>query len=785
MRTNPSPPRFGFPVLGISAVLLALQMGLMRVLAVSQGHHLAYVVLSIALLGFGAGGIAPSFFPDTLSRQERRIFPALLLLCALTIALLPHPATRLLANLEVDLLLHERAQWLRLLALGTLFLPPFFLGAAALSIAFRQAVNHAPQLYALNLLGSAFGTAGALWVMQTLHPEHLFLPLAAIALLCASLAAPRPFTQIPALLPLALLFVFPPEFPISPYKPLTQSLRLPNAEHTTAAPHPFGRVDLVSAPALRHAPDLSLHYTGTVPAPPHAFVDGDQAAILMPADLPGADIAAHTPSAFVHLTGPHDHALFLAPGGTPALWATPARRITAVEPHPILAAKTAALISDPAIHIIPGDPRLSLNTPRYPPPDLIVFPSRGQFGGPGGLQALGEDYLFTTEALHAALDQLHPEGHLAFSVWLDAPLRHAPRLIDLIATTLRQRQISNPGDHLILVRGWGSMALSVSTRPVTPETLKTTAAFCREKGFDLLWPPHDAPRMHGDPDDPLGLLIQGLLGPHPETVHTQYPFAIRAPTDDQPFFNQFLHPGDRNPDLEQLTISERAPLFLHAVLMLLLIAVLALVVLPLIPLRGEITQTPFTLLYFAGLGTGFMMLEVALIQKFTRIWGHPILAAAAIITTLLCGMGLGSFLSRRTALSQCALLRILLAISSGLFALRFLLPPLLTHLATLPSPYRQSTAILLPFLLAIPLGIPFPQALRLLGQRNPRQIPWACGIDSAFAVLCGPTAALIAFRVGFSQLLLISAAAYGLAALGLLTRRPRAAAADPTAPADP
>jgi hypothetical protein len=54
-------------------------------------------------------------------------------------------------------------------------------------------------------------------------------------------------------------------------------------------------------------------------------------------------------------------------------------------------------------------------------------------------------------------------------------------------------------------------------------------------------------------------------------------------------------------------------------------------------------------LYFAGLGIGFMMVEVAVIQQTRLFLGHPTLAVTSVLATLLVGGGVGSWLSGRYA----------------------------------------------------------------------------------------------------------------------------------------
>ncbi len=765
--------RYPLPVFLISVVLLALQVTLMQLLAYTQGHHLAYIVLSIALLGFGSGGSVLTLIRGRDSAVLEKGFTPALLLCAVTTAALPLLARPLLGGLEVDLLQVEPRQWLRVLGLGAVFFPPFFWGATALSIAFSVQTERIHLLYAANLFGSALGSGVAWLALFYLQPEQLVAPLALLMVLTVVLNRP-PFYQwglAAALVAGALLFT--PEIPRSPYKALSYALQLPDVDHQGPIPHPLGRVDRVTSPALRHAPDLSLVYGGPVPAPPRLFVDGETAAVLLRPEDPAARILLETPQALPFVAGNPERILFLSPGGTAPLLASGGARLTAVEHHPQVSRALGSVLESLPLVMVRQDPRLFLARRAIPPQDLIVFPERGQFGGPSGLQTLGEDTLFTVEALQSAFRLLSPTGRLAFTVWLDHPLRHAPRLVDLIAVGLRDAGFDAPGDHVVAVRGWGSLSILVSPRPFSESELASVVLFCRDKGFDTLWPLSREERLHGDATEALDALIAGLLGPQASSVRARYRFDIRAPTDDQPFFNQFLHPGDRGRDLDALSLSERGPVVLRALFLLLAAAVVLLVLGPLIPLRRDVTGSPFTLLTFSGLGAGFMLFEVALIQRLTLLWGHPVVSAVVVMTTLLCGMGIGSAWSRR--LDACS--RTLLPLLVGIAAIQVLLyaglPAIVTALMGMSPAIRYGVGGGGLVLVAIPMGMPFPLCLRMLGAQSRRHVPWACGIDSSLAVLTGPVAALIAIRSGYASLSLLAGAAYLLAVVGVMSWRQR------------
>lgn len=761
----------------VSFLMLALQIAWMRALGHAQGQPLAYVVISLALLGFGAGGSVLTLWKHRIRTALEPLYAPALLLCAASTALLPALASPLLDGLEVDLLGIDRLQGLRLGGLGAVLFLPFFFGATALSIAFTTRPERIGPFYAANLAGSAAGAAGSLVLLHVALPEHVMTGLAPVALLAAFPTRPRPALLAAAALITVLAMVLAPPLPRSPYKDLSQALLLPDAVHRGPLPHPFGRVDLVTSPILRYAPDLSLHYAGDVPAPPHVFVNGEGAGHLLASDDESALILSETPRSLPFALGPVSQVLCLAPGGTPMLHlaASRASRVTAVEPHPRIAALMAPLLDSPDIELHAADPRVFLSRADLPPQDLIVFPERGLFGGPAGLQTLGEDPLFTVEALRAAWARLSPSGWLAFQAWLDAPLRHAPRIIDLAAQTLRAEGIADPAAHVAILRGWGSLSLIAGPAPLSEAQRSRLTAFAAGKGFDVLWPPGSAPPVHQSADDTLSDLIRALLGPGADDARRRYRFDIRAPTDDRPFFNQFLRPGAGDEALAFLSVSERGLVILRGLTGGLAAAVLLLVLAPLLPLRDSLARAPFTLPVFIGLGAGFMFFEIALIQRFTLLWGHPVVSAALVITALMCGMGMGSAAGRNRTATPRRLAGLALALALMQAMLLPVLGRLLPRLLEAPAAIRFGGGGLFLLACAVPMGLPFPMGIRLLARRDPRHIPWACGIDGAVAVMAAPAAALLAYRAGYASLSFVSAAAYLLAALGAGAVRPIAA----------
>ena len=180
------------------------------------------------------------------------------------------------------------------------------------------------------------------------------------------------------------------------------------------------------------------------------------------------------------------------------------------------------------------------------------------------------------------------------------------------------------------------------------------------------------------------------------------------------------------------------------------------------------------LAYFGALGAGFMLLEVALLQRFVLLLGHPVYSLTVTLFSLLLGTGLGSLLSRGLAIERVRPLtvRVLLAVVVAI-ALAALLVARVVDLA-IPWPLAARMAlaagILIP--LGVLLGFGLPGGMRLVNRVRPEIVAWAWGMNGALSVVGATLAIFIAMNWGFTVTFLTAALVYLLAAATLATRPP-------------
>jgi len=173
------------------------------------------------------------------------------------------------------------------------------------------------------------------------------------------------------------------------------------------------------------------------------------------------------------------------------------------------------------------------------------------------------------------------------------------------------------------------------------------------------------------------------------------------------------------------------------------------------------------LAYFGALGAGFMLLEVAMLQRFVLLLGHPVYSLTVTLFSLLLGTGLGSVLSRVVddqrirRVTMSALLTIVLVA----LVTRFAIPWLVDLAIPWPLAARVAVAIAILVPVGILLGMALPGGMRLLATQRPDIAPWGWGLNGAFSVVGATLAVFIAMNWGFSTTFLAAAAVYAVAAV--------------------
>jgi hypothetical protein len=162
-----------------------------------------------------------------------------------------------------------------------------------------------------------------------------------------------------------------------------------------------------------------------------------------------------------------------------------------------------------------------------------------------------------------------------------------------------------------------------------------------------------------------------------------------------------------------------------------------------------------------------MAIEIALLQKFGLLLGHPNYALSVVLAALLVSTGLGSLLCAKIV-SRLGELRYLSYVLSLAVLLEygFLLAEL-PGLIRAPFAARSFLVCALVTPIGVCLGAFLPSGLERLKREAPELVPWAWGINGIFSVLGPVVAVAFSMTFGASALLLAAIPAYLAAALAL------------------
>jgi len=774
----------------VSAASLAYEVTLTRLFAIQQFHHFAFLVVSMAVMGFAASGLALSIWPRGPRPWNLALAFSLSALVAYTVLLyLPFDSYSIAWDRRQVAILG-----MYFLAAGTPFLFAGWTAAAAMAAAGERL--HQP--YAANLVGAALGGPLALLTMQIRSGEAAFGLSIALGLAGTAAFLPRPRARLASLTGgLILLACFalplrPLQFRLSPYKPLEIARLALGASHTLTRWSASTRVDVLESASIHVFPGLSLQTGLELPEQAGLFVDGDGPLPIThaaPEDPRMTTLAAAMPSHIAYQLRPNGRALILDAGAglAPLLALTnPGIEVHLPVEDPLIlevlrgpyASFSEDLAAHTRLHWIPRAARGVLAQVGEPY-RLIEFALSDSFRPiTSGAFSLSEDYLLTVEAFQAAWRRLDPDGLLVVTRWIETPPSESTRTWVTLMTALRAEGIIEVEKHLIAFRGMRTVTILAARQPFNDQEIASVRSFLRSGGYDALalpgLRPDEVNRFNILPEPVYHRLFMALLK-DPEATITAYPFDLRPPSDLRPYFFHFFRWGQTRELLAQLgtqwqPFGGSGYLVLLALLALMVLAAVPMILIPAVLRRRRERLNPpglMPLLYFAGLGAGYLLIEIPLIQISTLILDRPALALANVLLALLLTSGLGSLLSPRVRLRwalPCLCLFLFSTIVAAGPLSRAALP------ASMPVRWLLTFVWILP--LGVLMGIPFAAGLRKLEAASPGWIPWAWAINGSLSGISGVIAAILGLAWGFRATLVAGLAAYLLAWLssGFLPR---------------
>lgn len=756
----------------VALVTIMFQVLLTRVFSLTMWYHFAFMAISIAMFGMTIGALAvflrPAWWPaERLASAMGRCA----VLCSISMVAVTF--------LHISLYVPKPGEYIwPVIVTFVCAAVPFVFAGIFVCLALTRFPQSVGKLYAADLAGAAVGCLGVIAALRWLDGVGAVLAAATLAALAGIFLLRGKGRALAAAVTAALAGttlwsgLYLDRHGISPFR-IQSAFSGFDVEYERW--NSFSRITVLKAEAQHWSlsrafqgsskvPSRLLHIDGIAGTQLIGF-DGDPKKVeFLRWDLPN----------FVHHLRRDARVAIVGPGGgrdvlTAKLFGQ--KSVLAVEINgDILRVVnerygdfTGHLHRDPGTSFINDEARsyLAREQQRF---DILELTFIDTFAATAaGAYTLTENSLYTVEGWQVFLNRLDDHGLLAVSRAVNAELG---RLVALGRAALLGIGAAEPERHMVLVTNrlaakgsFGAMGLLlVRKTPFPQEELAHIQSLADRMDFAVELQPGAAK------DKLLSALASGRGG---DELLASSQIDYEPPTDDKPFFFHMARPSA----WMLLRGGESSPASGAAVLLMkLLIAVSALtmlcIILPLFLSGTQVARKDAAfLVFFAAIGTGFMLIEVSMLQRLIIFLGHPVYSLSVVLFVLLLTAGLGSYLStwvpdgrlRSVGVRVLVVLTVVLALA-GLIT-----TPVIELFSDAQTPMRVAVSGTLLAVMGLFMGMAFPTAMRLAMASRPELGPWLWGVNGATSVLASVLAVVIAMAAGISMSFWAGVASYVVA----------------------
>ena len=793
--TDDSSHRYTLEIFLVCFSSLLLEISYTRIVSYKLFYYFTYLVIGLALLGLGAGGV----FVAVSKRLQRGATSTIVTACLLAGAVAAAVGYLVVALIPVNTLLLWDYDTESLKNAGALLVIAFVLFASflpagiILSTVFGRQAQSIGRLYFADLAGAALACALAVPLMSWIGPPAavmlagLTLTLAAVRLAFRDHRRARPLSVSLAgalAVLLAIGLIASDALPDVRTDGGKTSKGVTDAKLVYSSWSPLFRVDVREIPKER----LRFFIHDGLPGSIMLEWDGKRSSLRdfhfeeTHSDLPFA-IATSAPDKVLIIGAAAGHDILVS-------LHRDAREIDAVELNPVthhlvseeMAEYAGHVAQQPGVDYVLGDGRsyLAQHDGKY---DLIWFPAPDSYSATNASSAsafvLAESYLYTAEAVEDSLEHLAPGGVLA-AQFGEVDFRKIPnRTVRYLATVrkaLAREGVTDPARHFIVASSPLPAFPRVSTilvkkEPFTAAEVERFRAAMPE-GTTLAYAPGvDVGRSA------VQRMSSGSAADL-ERFSENYPFSVGSITDDKPFFWHFKPFTDVARQMNdpintfnlEVAVGERVLIVLLGIAALLSVLFL---LAPFVLIRERWRQLPRkgrSVLYFGAIGFGFMAFEITMIQRLVLFLGYPTYSLTVTLSSLLIFVGLGALASRRFAPTNrtLAAMGVLVALLTAYLLVG--LTPTTSALLDLPLGVRIAIAFLLLAPLGLCLGFFMPLGVRAvadLSEYSSEYVAWGWALNGFASVLGSVLVTMLAMTYGFQIVLCFALGAYVVALVAL------------------
>jgi hypothetical protein len=760
--------------LGISLLTLSvlmLELSLTRLFSATMYYHYAFMAISLALFGSGASGVFIYIIQNKVDQTKTgRWLSAMSVLFALSTVLALFVILNLPLTFEPGM-----ENYYRLAAIYAATSLPFFFAGCAVTIAITRLSKEISKLYLYDLAGAALGCMLLIPVLNAAGAINTVLMIALVGALAATLfgfteGGARASVILSAVVAFGIVALIGLNY-YSDVLSIRQSKGFKESSVLFSKWNSFSRITV----------------EGTFSTGVEIKIDADAATGI---SRDAANRGAHQDvrnalSALVHHLKRDAHVLVIGPGGGNDVMTSRVfnqRHTTGVEINSIIArdvmssepfrSYSGSIYQQPDVTLVVDEGRSFIRNSRdrY---DIIQATMVDTWAATAaGAFALSENNLYTVEAFKDYTSHLTDDGLLAMTRWYFEPPDQLLRLLSLTRAMMSEMNIDDAPRHVMLIRDARSgdertPATFIFKRSAfTDEETRLIETRAKSSGFELLYTPLTRPD---------NVFTRMLEAQDPAEVWASFETNVEPTRDNNPFFFNSIRLAQLRNALEgsqEWQKTNLGTLILFGLLAITTVLVLVFIIGPLLLVRRRELKTATGtklsyLMYFACLGAGFIIVEVAMIQKFILFLGHPVYSLAVVLFSVLAFSAIGSALTGRIPQARLrqSLIKVLVLLIVLVAIYIIALPPIFYGLVGLPHAARIAIAVVLLCPLSLVMGMPMPIGIRMLSERAPEIIPWAWGVNGATSVMGSVGALVIAILTGFNQALIVGAGIYLIAIL--------------------
>ncbi len=777
-----------FEIFLVAFGVILLEISYTRIFSFKLFYYFTYLIVGIALLGMGSGGVFTAISPRIRKAGIERIISSASVLAGLTV-FLGYFAIALI-QLNSTGLPNVLFEDVKLLAITVALFTPFLLAGIVIASVFAEDSGRIHRLYFADLLGAGIACALIVPLIGALTPPACVF-LSGLVFIVAGL--PLSFRHqrgnlvlaVPVALALMVGVVKPEWLP----EPITDELKTMSPQRGEKNQYyfkswsPVFRVDVMQSadPTVR-----IINHDGMIGSTLQGF-DGNLASVATKFEdnsraFPFAISKKDPKVLIIGAAGGHEvlASLYFGAGLT-----------TGVELNPSTFSLTAKHFADytghiaqhPKVRMVNDEGRsfLKRDDAMY---DIIWFVAPDSYAAmnsaTSGAFVLSESYLYTVEMIEDSLAHLTPDGIICMSFGeIDFELKpnRTSRYLSSARVAFARAGIPDFPKHVISTTQPSvfleSMML-IKRSPFTREDIEALRA--RTKTV-----PKSAIR-YAWTDPPTQKQIHTIITADDADLAKLYaeaPYEIGPVTDNAPFFWHFARFRDAIQgtahkklgwDMEDAT-GERVLMTLLATVIVLAAVFL---LLPFFAIREVWSRIPYkatAAVYFAALGMGFMFFEIVLIQKLTLFLGYPTYSLTVTLFALLLFTGIGSFVSAGYRGSRNRLLLILLATLTVLMLFyQVALGPIANAWIGTPLALRIVITIACLAPLGICLGTFMPLGLSTVAsvtEHKAEFVAWAWAVNGFFSVISSILATMLSMSYGFTVVLMLAVVIYLIGILAL------------------